>query len=133
MDDAFGAHTRVLLRRAGAADDIDGGPSLRQNVCHGKADAAAAAGDDAGLACKCGKAHDEIFLSVWNKSNCNDKLGKTVKVCIYNDSDWNKTSEEYRIRLRNKEKIEKIDENDVLSKLNDQSKSEFDDLLEIGE
>ena len=63
----------------------------------------------------------------------NDKLGKTVKVCIYNDFDWNKTSEEYRIRLRNKEKIKKIDENDVLSKLNDQNKSEFDDLLEIGE
>ena len=63
----------------------------------------------------------------------NDKLGKTIKVCIYNDKDWNKTSEEYRTRLRNKEKIEKKDENDVLNKINDQNKSEFDDLLEIGE
>jgi hypothetical protein len=63
----------------------------------------------------------------------NDKLGKTIKVCIYNDRDWNKTSEEYRTRLRNKEKIEKIDENDILNRINDQNKSEFDDLLEIGE
>ena len=78
VDDALGAHARVLLRRAGAADDVDRGSGLRQDVCHGKADAAAAAGDNAGLACKCGKAHDEIFLSALNKSNSDDKIEKNV-------------------------------------------------------
>ena len=62
-----------------------------------------------------------------------NKINNSIKVCIYEDSKWVKTSDSYRTRLRNKEKIDEIDENDVLNKINSQNVSEFDDLLEIGE
>ena len=52
------------------------------------------------------------------------------------DDNWKKTSEIYRNRLRNKEKIDILDETEVLNKIKNKEikeKNEFEDLLEIGE
>ena len=62
-------------------------------------------------------------------------LGKKVKVCILLDELWNKKRIIYVEKIKNKEKIDIIDEEDILNKiksLNTEEKSEFDDLLEIG-
>ena len=62
-------------------------------------------------------------------------LGKNVKVCILLDELWNKKRIIYVEKIKNKEKIDIIDEEDILNKiksLNTGEKSEFDDLLEIG-
>ena len=62
-------------------------------------------------------------------------LGKKVKVCILLDELWNKKRIIYVEKIKNKEKIDIIDEKDILNKiksLNTREKSEFDDLLEIG-
>ena len=65
-----------------------------------------------------------------------DKLDTEIKACFLMDNIWKKTSEVYRNRLRNKEKIEILDEKEILNKIknsNQEEKSEFEDLLEIGE
>ena len=62
-------------------------------------------------------------------------LGKKVKVCILLDELWNKKRIIYVEKIKNKEKIDIIDEKDILNKiklLKTGEKSEFDDLLEIG-
>ena len=62
-------------------------------------------------------------------------LGKKVKVCILLDELWNKKRIIYVEKIKNKEKIDIIDEEDILNRiksLNTGEKSEFDDLLEIG-
>ena len=62
-------------------------------------------------------------------------LGKKVKVCILLDELWNKKRIIYVEKIKNKEKIDIIDEKDILNKiksLNTGETSEFDDLLEIG-
>lgn len=62
-------------------------------------------------------------------------LDKKVKVCILLDELWNKKRIIYVEKIKNKEKIDIIDEKDILNKiklLNTGEKSEFDDLLEIG-
>ena len=62
-------------------------------------------------------------------------LGKKVKVCILLDELWNKKRIIYVEKIKNKEKIDIIDEKDILNKiksLNTGEKSEFDELLEIG-
>ena len=51
------------------------------------------------------------------------------------DELWNKKRIIYVEKIKNKEKIDIIDEEDILNKiksLNTGEKSEFDDLLEIG-
>jgi len=65
-----------------------------------------------------------------------DKLEIEIKSCFLMDDNWKKTSEIYRNRLRNKEKIDILDETEVLNNIknkNKQEKNEFEDLLEIGE
>ena len=65
-----------------------------------------------------------------------DKLEIEIKSCFLMDDNWKKTSEVYRNRLRNKEKIDILDETEILNKIknkNVKEKSEFEDLLEIGE
>ena len=62
-------------------------------------------------------------------------LGKKVKVCILLDELWNKKRIIYVEKIKNKEKIDIIDEEEILNKiksLNTGEKSEVDDLLEIG-
>ena len=65
-----------------------------------------------------------------------DKLSKSIKVCVYDENIWNDKRKIYIEKIKNKEKIDIIDENDILNLIvnkNDEKKSEFDDLLEIGE
>ncbi len=62
-------------------------------------------------------------------------LDKKVKVCILLDELWNKKRIIYVEKIKNKEKIDIINEEEILNKiksLNTGEKSEFDDLLEIG-
>ena len=70
---------------------------------------------------------EELFIN---------KLSKDIKVCFYEENNWNTISAEYRTKLRNKEKIDILDEAEIINKIYNKessNKSEFDDLLEIGE
>lgn len=65
-----------------------------------------------------------------------DKLDIEIKSCFLMDNIWRETSEIYRKKLRNKEKIEILDEKEILNKIknnNKQEKNEFEELLEIGD
>ena len=65
-----------------------------------------------------------------------NKLSKDLKLCFYIDSLWNEKRKIYISKIKNKEKIEILDENKILNKINNEKSSEnneFDDLLEIGE
>lgn len=65
-----------------------------------------------------------------------DKLSKEIKVCFYNESEWNKKRPEFVKKIKNKEDIKILDESEVLKKMNKKEsseKNEFEDLLEIGE
>ena len=61
---------------------------------------------------------------------------KPISVCFYKEDLWNEKRQEYIIRIKNKEKIEILDEKsiiDIIKNNEESNKSEFDDLLEIGE
>lgn len=65
-----------------------------------------------------------------------DKLEIELKSCFILDNEWKETSEIYRKKIRNKEKIDILDETEILNKIKnkeDKPKNEFEDLLEIGE
>ena len=65
-----------------------------------------------------------------------NKLSKDIKVCFYDENAWNEKRSEYIKRIKNKEEIEVLDETDIINKINNKDsskKSEFEDLLEIGE
>lgn len=93
---------------------------------------------------------DGIVLSVDNKNilyemyDNLEKLEKYVlktikkskKVCVLLDEEWNKKRELYIKKIKNKEIIQIISEDDIikeLEKISNKNKSEFEDLLEIGE
>lgn len=65
-------------------------------------------------------------------------LSKDVKVCVLLDSTWKRQRPIYVEKIKNKEEILFIDENEVLNKINSLYNSssdfqnEFEDLLEIG-
>lgn len=65
-----------------------------------------------------------------------NKLSKELKICVYGDMNWDSKRKIYVDKIKNKEKIELLDEKEALNKIKDSKttkKSEFDDLLEIGE
>ena len=65
-----------------------------------------------------------------------NKLSKEIKVCFYDDKLWEDKRNIYVSKIKNKEKIDILDETDVYNKIKEsksEKKSEFDDLLEIGE
>ena len=65
-----------------------------------------------------------------------NKMSKELKVCFYNENMWNEKSSIYRNKIKNKEKIDILDEKEILNKINEKEfskKNEFEDLLEIGE
>ncbi|MBQ3475719.1 MAG: DNA polymerase III subunit gamma/tau [Bacilli bacterium] len=65
-----------------------------------------------------------------------NKLNKELNICIYDNSNWEIKRKIYVEKIKNKEKIELLDEKEVLDKIKEsksEKKSEFDDLLEIGE
>ena len=80
---------------------------------------------------------EELYDNLFNIENLiNNKLSSNIKACFDLNEDWVKTSEVYRKRLRNKEKIDILDETEVLNSITETKnvkKNEFEDLLEIGE
>ena len=70
---------------------------------------------------------EELFLN---------KLSKELKVCFYDETEWEDKRKIYVQKIKNKENIDILDEKDVLNKINKKESSEetgFEDLLEIGE
>ena len=63
-------------------------------------------------------------------------LGKDIKICVQLVDDWNDIRKIYVDKIKNKEKIDMMDESDIICKLNKNVKkeesNEFEDLLEIG-
>ena len=80
---------------------------------------------------------EELFDNLFNIENLiSNKLATNIHACFNLNDDWVKTSDIYRKKIRNKEKIELIDESKILESICDskvEKKSEFEDLLEIGE
>lgn len=65
-----------------------------------------------------------------------NKLSKEIKSCFYLESEWDNERIKYINKIKNKEKIDEINEDEILNKINKKNKSEkseFEDLLEIGE
>ena len=61
-------------------------------------------------------------------------MNKKLYVSTILSDEWTKEREIYVKKIRNKEKLEFIDDSDIIKKLEEKNdKSEFDDLLEIGE
>lgn len=76
--------------------------------------------------------YDNVELLEENLSKINDKQ---TNVCVLLKENWNKKRIIYVEKIKNKEKIDIIDEKDILNKIkkeNLSTKGEFDDLLEIG-
>ena len=80
---------------------------------------------------------EELYDNLFSIENLiSNKLNTTIHACFNLNDDWVKTSDIYRKKIRNKEKIDLIDESEVLKSITDSKetkKSEFEDLLEIGE
>ena len=70
---------------------------------------------------------EELFLN---------KLSKELKVCFYDENEWEDKRKIYVQKIKNKENIDILDETNILNKINKKDTSEetgFEDLLEIGE
>lgn len=80
---------------------------------------------------------EELYDNLFNIENLiNNKLSSNIKACFDLNEDWIKISEGYRVKRRNKEKIDILDETEVLNSITETKnvkKNEFEDLLEIGE
>ena len=59
-----------------------------------------------------------------------------IKVCLIKEDEWLEKRQIYVEKIKNKEKIDILDENDIIEKikedLNIDKPNEFEDLLEIG-
>ncbi|MBR3116568.1 MAG: DNA polymerase III subunit gamma/tau [Bacilli bacterium] len=80
---------------------------------------------------------NELFEDLFNLENFFiNKLSKDIKVCFYDEKLWEEKRNIYVNKIKNKEKIDILDENDLYNKIKEnksEKKSEFEDLLEIGE
>lgn len=80
---------------------------------------------------------EELYDNLFNIENLiNNKLSSNIKACFDLNEDWVKISEGYRVKRRNKEKIDILDETEVLNSITEAKnvkKNEFEDLLEIGD
>ncbi len=80
---------------------------------------------------------EELYDNLFNIENLfSNKLSTNIHTCFNLHDEWIKTSDIYRKKIRNKEKIDLIDESEILKSIhnNDNTeKNEFEDLLEIGE
>lgn len=80
---------------------------------------------------------EELYDNLFNIENLiNNKLSSNIKACFNLNDNWIKTSDIYRKKIRNKEKIDILDESEVLNSITETKnvkKNEFEDLLEIGE
>ena len=65
-----------------------------------------------------------------------NRINRNIKICFYLDNLWDKKRIIYIDKIKNKEKIDILDELDILNKINNKNvkkNHEFEDLLEIGE
>jgi hypothetical protein len=80
---------------------------------------------------------EELYDNLFNiEKLISNKLGTKIIACFNYNEDWIKTSDVYRKKIKNKEKIELLDESEILKMISDTKetkKNEFEDLLEIGE
>ena len=80
---------------------------------------------------------EELYDNLFNiEKLISNKLGTKIIACFNFNEDWIKTSDVYRKKIKNKEKIELLDESEILKMISDTKetkKNEFEDLLEIGE
>lgn len=80
---------------------------------------------------------EELYDNLFNIENLfSNKLSSNIHICFNLHDDWIKTSDIYRKKIRNKEKINIIDETEILRSIHNNEntkKNEFEDLLEIGE
>ena len=80
---------------------------------------------------------EELYDNLFNIENLfSNKLSTNIHTCFNLHDEWIKTSDIYRKKIRNKEKIDLIDESEILKSIHnndDTKKNEFEDLLEIGE
>ena len=80
---------------------------------------------------------EELYDNLFNIENLiNNKLSTNIHACFDLNDDWVKTREVYVKKIKNKEKIDILDESEVLNSITetkDVKKNEFEDLLEIGE
>ena len=59
-----------------------------------------------------------------------------IKLCVFDDNSWMNSSEIYRNKIKNKEKIDLLDESEIIKQIENNifgEKNEFDDLIEYGE
>ena len=80
---------------------------------------------------------EELYDNLFSIENLfSNKLGTNIHACFNLNDNWVKTSDIYRKKLRNKEKIDLLDETEILKSITntkEEKKNEFEDLLEIGE
>lgn len=80
---------------------------------------------------------DELYESLFEIEKLFiNKLSKEIKSCFYLESEWDTERVTYIKKIKNKETIDEISEDEILRKINKKNKSEnseFEDLLEIGE
>lgn len=62
-------------------------------------------------------------------------LNKKIKICFLNNDYWLKERTKYIEKIKNKEEIEQLNEDEILKKISSKQKeeNEFEDLIEIGE
>ena len=69
---------------------------------------------------------DQMLSQIFNKN---------IKICTLMSDEWNAKREIYVLKIKNKEKIDIIDESDIIKQVKEKNKkqeNEFEDLLEIG-
>ena len=80
---------------------------------------------------------EELYDNLFNIENLfSNKLSTNIHACFDLNDDWVKTREIYVKKIKNKEKIDLLDESEILKSItntNEVKKNEFEDLLEIGE
>ena len=84
---------------------------------------------------------DNLLHDIYNEILNVDKvlsesLNNEIKICVLLNNNWNNLREIYVNKIKNKEKIQLLDESDIIIKIKKNQKNiknnEFDDLLEIG-
>ena len=84
---------------------------------------------------------ENLLIDMYKEFNVIDEviseiIGRKIKVCVLLNNVWEEKRIVYVNKIKNKEKIEHINEENVVKKINElynkESKNEFEDLLEIG-
>ena len=80
---------------------------------------------------------EELYDNLFNIENLiANKLSTNIHACFDLNDDWVKTREIYVKKIKNKEKIDLLDETEILKSITETKnvkKNEFEDLLEIGD